>query len=518
MHNRWQRGGIFFLLLAGALARASLLPLVRYPGWGDYSFYYTVARNLVLGRGFVIDYIWHFLYLPPQITHYSNDYWMPLTSVLLALPMFLLGPSLPNAILASLVTGTLLAVLAYLAARQFLGSEFIALTAAAYTLVLSPLFTYSLITDTPVFYALFAGAALLAGMMSRGAETSRGRWLTLAGLLAGFAHLTRQDGVLLLGPLLLLAWTGAKEGRPGRVLRVLIPYGLVLLPWMALNMRYLGRPFTTGAFRTLFFRSYADMYAYKRAITPTYYLSWGWRNILHSKFHAFLFNARTVYRYMPAYMWIFLFLGIVHELLEEPRARTWRPFLWPTLHLFLLYVFYSLLFTFPGLQGGFLRSSMFYLPFAAVMVAGSVRKHLTPRWAAIVWVVITVMILGYRGWGQARSLVLSNARAGEGIARIIPVIRQDARPGEEVVLMTIAPWEFHAVTGFKTVQIPTDDRDAIYELALRYRVTHLILPGKRDRFDAIYRGEERDPRFPFVAQVPNSPMRVYRIRPSARCP
>ena len=524
IHNsqRLHQGILGFLLLAGALARASLLPLVKYPGWGDYSFYYTVARNLVLGRGFVIDYIWHFLYLPPQVTHYSNDYWMPLTSVLLAVPMTVLGPSVRSAAVASLCVGTLLALLAYVAARRHVGSTFTGLSAAAYTLVLSPLFTYSLITDTPVFYALFAGFALLALMEGeRSPAAARGRWLVLAGLFAGLTHLTRQDGALLLLLLLFAAWWGERGGRIKRLVQALLPYGLVLTPWMALNVHYLGRPLTTGAFRTLFFRSYADMYAYKRAISPAYYFSWGWKNILRSKVHALLFNAHTFYGYLPLFMWAFAFVAVLLVIRAVHRREgeiPWRAFWWPTAHLVLLYLFYSLLFTFPGIQGGFLRSSMFYLPFLMVIVADVIRRHLGPRWVRLSWVGITVLLLAYQGWGAARTTVLSNARAGEGIARIVPVLRSDARPGEDIVLMTIAPWEFHAVTGFKTLQIPTDDREAIYELALRYRATHLVLPGKRDRFEALYRGEEEDPRFPLVARVPNSPMKLYRIRPPRPCP
>ena len=504
------------LLIIGLLLRLPLLHWVKYPGWGDYAFYYTVARNLAMGRGFIIDYIWHFLYLPPQVTHYSNDYWMPMTSIVMAIPMSILGSSLQVGAFTSAGVGTLLGCLAYWLAREHGRSSFVALSAAAYTLVFTPLLTYSLLTDTPVYYAFFAGLAFL--FLSRSARHPASyRPLLLAGVLVGFTHLTRQDGVLLIILLLFIAGVYGERARVRRVGVALLAYGITLLPWLVLNQIYLGHPWTSGTMRTLFFRSYADMYAYKRVIDWHYYLSWGWGNILRSKLHAFLFNAHTFYSYLPFFMWALIVVGGIMGIQQwiHRERRIPHLYIWPFCHGFLLYVFYTLFFTFPGIQGGFLRSSMFLLPFLAIFVAETIERYITPPRAARIFVVVTFLFMAYYGVRAAHRMVLSNARAGEGIARIIPLLEEEQNRGQEVVLMTIAPWEFHAVTGVKTVQIPTEDREAIYELALRYGVTHLVLPGKRDRFDALYRGEETDPRFLFWRRVPDSPMKLYRLRSSS---
>jgi len=74
-------------LVAAGLRRAVLPRHARREGGGlrsrtshhgDIAFYYTLARNLAQGRGFVIDYIWNFWNHPPA-SHLQHDWWMPLT-------------------------------------------------------------------------------------------------------------------------------------------------------------------------------------------------------------------------------------------------------------------------------------------------------------------------------------------------------------------------------------------------------------------------------------------------------
>ena len=47
-------------LIAGLVLRFRLASFARMPGHGDSAFYYTVAKNIVDGRGPVIDYIVYF--------------------------------------------------------------------------------------------------------------------------------------------------------------------------------------------------------------------------------------------------------------------------------------------------------------------------------------------------------------------------------------------------------------------------------------------------------------------------
>ena len=78
------------LLLVGWLARLALALLAEQPGLFDPNHYYLLARNLVEGRGFVIDYIWQYQQQPADVTH-PIDFWMPLAALYPAVGMRIFG-------------------------------------------------------------------------------------------------------------------------------------------------------------------------------------------------------------------------------------------------------------------------------------------------------------------------------------------------------------------------------------------------------------------------------------------
>ncbi|MBD2104606.1 hypothetical protein [Leptolyngbya sp. FACHB-261] len=97
-HHRLLIAGVVVVAL---LSRLMFVGLLHHPRHGDRAFYYTVAENLVDGRGFEVDYIWNYLSNPERLPHSSNDFWMPMTAVIISLSMFVFGKSLPAALLPS---------------------------------------------------------------------------------------------------------------------------------------------------------------------------------------------------------------------------------------------------------------------------------------------------------------------------------------------------------------------------------------------------------------------------------
>ena len=67
--------------------------------------------------------------------------------------------------------------------------------------------------------------------------------------------------------------------------------------------------------------------------------------------------------------------------------------------------------------------------------------------------------------------------------------------------------------GVKSVVIPFDDRDTVLEAAQRYGVDYLLMPPARPSIDALYQGEEVDPRFVLAATVPGTQYELYRLEP-----
>src|SRR6476619_1420964 len=90
---------LLVLAALGLVARLATALPVDYAPYTDPAYYTLVAERLATGHGFSVPVIWSFLEVgsrlptPAVLPVPSNAHWMPLTSILAAGPMALLGPS-----------------------------------------------------------------------------------------------------------------------------------------------------------------------------------------------------------------------------------------------------------------------------------------------------------------------------------------------------------------------------------------------------------------------------------------
>ena len=103
---------IFALAL---VVRAIAAATVGFPIPEDTAYYTGVARNLVEGRGLISDALWSYQTQPLTVPRAAFEVWMPLPSLIAAVPMSIVGAAhwFRAAQLASVVTGSVLAVLAW---------------------------------------------------------------------------------------------------------------------------------------------------------------------------------------------------------------------------------------------------------------------------------------------------------------------------------------------------------------------------------------------------------------------
>jgi len=299
---------LLLLLAVGLIVRLTLASMMPHPGGSDFAFYYTVAENLVDGRGFQVDYIWNYLSAPETITHSSNDYWMPLTSLLISLPMSVLGKTIFVALLPSILTGLVLAVATYYLGKNYSDSNLVGLAAAFLTLFTPPLFHYSLRTDSTVYYALLCLSSLC--LMTKGRDDPA--FFLLAAACVGLAHLTRQDGVLLVVVLLaaiLLAPLNRRAKFAYMLLSVVL-YALILAPLLVSNYRSFGRLLPPGPAKTMYLQEYEDLYSYSKDLSLETFLDWGVDEIILSRMNALLTNAKTIYLHLGQAMSVLAVVGI----------------------------------------------------------------------------------------------------------------------------------------------------------------------------------------------------------------
>src|SRR3990167_8206185 len=184
---------LFFLILLLINSTYSFI------GRGDYANYANVARNLIEGKGFSVDYLaWHYLQYP-QLSH-PEDMWPLLQPVWIALSYLIFGVTpfaarLPNAVFLTLVV-----LMTYFIGKK-LYSEKVGFWAALLTGVNIHLLKYS--TDwitSDIALALFSLIIFYLGYLVI-LDVQKGRlplWKIVSlGVMCGLAILQKPMGILL---------------------------------------------------------------------------------------------------------------------------------------------------------------------------------------------------------------------------------------------------------------------------------------------------------------------------------
>jgi hypothetical protein len=282
--------GLYALALVIRLALIAGFPDPAYP---DSFYYVDVARALASGQGLNVDFIWIFAEVGgtipanPVLPIASNAHWMPLASLVQVPFIWVLGPTAVASALPFALAGATAAPLAWLIARDAKASRTVALGAGILTAIPGLSLVYMVQPDNFSLYQPLVVASLW--MTARGLKGSS-RSFVLAGLLAGLATLSRNDGVLVLGVIVLAflydRWRRWRElrgpvGWTERPIQRALPFwslvgsvGLFLLavgPWYARQLSTFGSlsP-STASGKVLFIRNIGEW----NSITTPANLSW----------------------------------------------------------------------------------------------------------------------------------------------------------------------------------------------------------------------------------------------------
>jgi 4-amino-4-deoxy-L-arabinose transferase-like glycosyltransferase len=256
------------LLLYG-LALAVRLVLIWHfpdPAYPDSFYYVDVARALYAGQGFNIDVIWIFpevggsIPALPTLPIPSNAHWMPLASLVQLPFMAVLGPTAWASALPFALIGSIAAPLTWAVARDARARSIVAIGAGILVAVPVLSLTYMVQPDNFSLYQPLVVAALWAG--ARGLKGSP-RAFAVAGLLAGLATLSRNDGLLVLGALgLAFFWDRWRSWR-SRDTAAAIPmwaaiacvglFALAVAPWWLRQLAVFGSVSPSSASGKVFF-------------------------------------------------------------------------------------------------------------------------------------------------------------------------------------------------------------------------------------------------------------------------
>lgn len=508
------------ILLSLLVITLAALP-VHGPTYMDTDYYLLTARRLAQGLGFTENILWNYLDNPAGLPHPSHVYWMPLPSILAALGLRLFGDSFRAAQVPFVVLAALLPLVSYGLSRALGGGRRHAWAAGLFTVFSGFYLVFWAMPDAFAAFALAGSLSLIAlgqGLARLGSRRVDG-WFLLAGLAAGFGHLARADGLLLLlVGLGMIVWQRRRHAEPGLVeaaALLLLGYLIVMGPWFYRNWMALGAIQPAAGLKTLFLRDYDDLFSYGLPLTPQQYLGWGPANILRSKLWAAKLNLMT---FVGPNNLIFLTPFTLIGLWRLRREPLMRPAL---IYGVLLYAAMTLAFTFPGARGGLFHSSAALLPF--FFTAAPMGLEATVRWVARrrrAWNVqqaMRVFTAGFIVLAAALSLALTvrTMQGAHWIGDSGEVYRQigawlEEQGLEKATVMVNNPPGFALRTGHPAIVVPNGDVDTLLAVADRYGATVLVLDANRPGpLAGLYAGTEAHPRL--IRQVELDGAQVYRI-------
>ncbi len=511
-HSKLEGGLFFGGLIAGLLLRVYLVAITQTPGTSDPAFYFTVAKSISEGRGLVIDYVaFYFNGLVP-ISHYSNDYWLPLASILLSLPMFIFGKTVTSALVASIIAGFVPPLVGYFAALTFYRSKTFAIFAGILTYFSPIQITTSVVTDSIIFFGAFGSVALFLSFLGH----KNSRYFLIAAICTGLANMIRQDGILLLAALLLTVFITQKTPKEKTLLvaEIIGIHFIVLSPLLIRDLMETHSIFSSGLSKTLFLTNYEDMYSYDKSFTwQTYRAALGIRKIADVKFKIAAFNITQFVNFLDPLLAILGLIGLADLI----RLKKWSEigFLSPALiFVGLGYLSYSFLWSIHG-PGSFYKGLAVLMPFIAIMIIGLLSRYISSAKVLTVIIIILTAYLGYQGFRQSYQFSTAYNQIYQYYDQAQTLVVQDAAQRnirmQNIVVMSREPWDVNAATGLKSIMIPNNDINTIVFVAQHYNARYILLPGQRPQLDKIYNNTTPDPRFTYVASVPNSDMKVFRI-------
>ncbi len=533
-------GALYLLALVARLAVAALFPDPAYP---DSFYYVDVARQLATGHGFNVDFIWIFpevggaIPVNPVLPVPSNAHWMPLASIVQVPFIWLLGPTAMASAIPFALFGALAAPLAWAIGRDAGLPRFVAIGAGVLTAFPALSFVYMAQPDNfSLYQPLVAGSLWLAGRGLRG----RPRDFVLAGLLAGVATLSRNDGVLVLAIIVAtVLWDRlrtrvASGGQPARPARIPLAaaigsvglFVLAVAPWYLRQLAVFGQlsPSTSSG-RVLFIRDISEWNSITIPATLDHLLGMGIGPLLVTRVGGFIAAA-------------FIFSILVGVLVFVPFmvVGAWRrrrdalfgPFLG---YAVLLFAFSALVSAVHVPGGTFIHSAVALAPMGYVLALEGIV-------ACTAW-----LAARRRGWdttsaarvfvgGAVAFGVLTAVVGASAVHRTWDAKRQDMRAvagaldaasaPETDRVMSIDASGYRYWTGHPGVVLVNDPLDTVEQVARAYGIRWLVLEPK-DSVAAVREIFVDDQRPPWVGPpiLKTDGVAVYPVcldAGDARCP
>jgi hypothetical protein len=291
-----------------------------------------------------------------------------------------------------------------------------------------------------------------------------------------------------------------------------------MAPWFVRNLSQFGLPLSPAGSKSVWLRTYDDLFCYDCDLSLRSYLAWGWPNILRSKLWAVGISAQ---RFLAENCLIFL---LPFTLIGLYRLRRRPPFALSLVFLVLIYLAHSLAFTFPGPRGGSFHASAALLPFlhaagaeglAAAIGWAARRRRWNARQARTVLGTAAVLLAIFVSV-QATSGKLAVWRTADAAYQELDAWLDAHDVSDDRLTMVGNPPGFWYHTHRPAVVVPNEDLNTLLEVCRRYGVDYLALdPNAPVPLRALYEGRTDTPGLSRVATLAGGQMVVWEVEREA---
>lgn len=516
---------ILVLAVLGLLVSGSIAIFQESPGYMDADYYFAGGLQLASGKGFNAPYIWNYLDNPESLPHPTNSYWMPLASILAAVGMKVAGQNtwfagrLMFFLIAACIPITTYALAYSISKRKDLAfiSGLLSIFGGFYA-------AYIPVTDTFALYMLLGGIFFLIAHR-------QDPWVGFSlGIIAGFMHLARADGILwLMISLLVILFKPSDNLRISRNTKRLldgvlciIGYLLIMGGWLLRNKFVFGSFLSPGGGEMFWLTNYNQLFSYPPgSITVGSWLKNGWLDALQIRFWALNINLQNMLASQASIFLFPLILIGIWKMKKDFRIIT-SVFGWMSYIIMMSFVF-----PFAGARGGFFHSGAALQPMwwslapiglvALVEWVGKKRSwNIEVASKVFLWGTLGLAILftGFVVFGKLFSPMNGSViwSAEYNLYKNVNTLMDSDNLKKPTVIVTNPPGFFLA-TGKRAIAVPDGDADTTLLVAKKFNANYLVLEkeGFPDGLKGLYQNPDQYSGFIYLGEMEGA--RVFLVEP-----
>lgn len=464
------------------------------PGYMDSEFYYLGGRQL-FNRNLEIPVVWNYLDTPSNLPNPIFSYWMPFPSIISVLSMLLFGTTFLGSQILLLILAAGLAPFTYWISFKITFNRFTSVMAGSLAILSGYYLKFLTIPESilPYMYLGVLYFYIFGRLFAKAYEKEiKSTDFLILGLITGFLHLTRVDGVifffLALSLITYLILRNPKTKLRKWIINVAIYFGsyvLIMSPWFFSNLHFYDSIFSPASSKVMWIATYDDTFIYPASQLNLNY----WVNSAIDLRPAQIFEAvkLNLGTFISVQLMIF---GLPLFILGLKRNKNQFQVRIGIIYFLLIFLLMTFVFPLAGSRGGFLHSS------SSVQI--------------LIWILVADGLHGFfewgirkRNWNLSRSqkmfgsafigiialfsvIVYKNDVVGNSIqtvkweedyknyVMIEDIISQNSIDKTEVIMIN-NPLGYYYSTERWSIVVPNAEIDQFIELVHLFNVKYLVL-------------------------------------------